>query len=342
MPPSDLYRLIWPEFRLPPPESLGRIAEVAIGATEEEGGTRGRKVVLGGGRWLPFFSGEGPPRKPAIAMQVLDVPYGVPQPVREAIGDAVNDPVDWARECVRSGAEMVALCLVSTSPGVKGSSPEQAARVVGDVLQAVDVPLIIAGSGDARRDPAVLERAAEAARGERCLLASASLDNDYGRIASSAMAHGHAVLASSVCDPSQQRTLNERLLDLGVPLDRLVMDPLTAPLGYGLDYTFNHVEILRSLALRGGVDSLRAPIAAVTANAWSAREARSTDDELGPVGVRGPLWEAMTAIPLFLAGAELFVMLHPRAARELDRLLSDVLSTERPKLPYRGWIAMTG
>lgn len=337
---SDLFGLLSPEFGLPPPKSSGRIAEVVIGATKDEGGTRARRIRLGGDRWFPFFSNQKPsPKRPIVGMQVLDVPHNVPYAVREALGDAVNDPVEWSRVCVeRFGAEAIALCLIGTSSHVKGIPPNDAARIVEDVLQAVDVPLIIGGSGDVKRDPEVLERASAAAQGERCLLASVTLDTDYERIARAAMTFDHVLLASSVCDPIQQRTLNDSLLEIGVPINRIVMDPLTSPLGYGLEYTFNFMELLRAYALQGEVKSLQVPLAALTANAWSALEAQSADEELGPLHARGPLWEAMTAVPLFLAGAELFVMLHPKAMGEFSRLVSDVFSKERPERRYVDWI----
>jgi len=51
----------------------GGINEVTIGATSENGGTRGKTITLGGSKAVPFMGFEGSlGNKPAIAVEIWD------------------------------------------------------------------------------------------------------------------------------------------------------------------------------------------------------------------------------------------------------------------------------
>src|SRR5660398_333220 len=49
----------------------GKIKEVAFGATDDEGGTRDRKLRLGGETTLPFLAFAGAVSRPAIGMEAV-------------------------------------------------------------------------------------------------------------------------------------------------------------------------------------------------------------------------------------------------------------------------------
>jgi len=271
--------------------------------------------------------------------------------------DVMEDAGEWAKKNVEVfKADLVTIHLISTDPLIKDTSPREAAKTVEEVLQAVKVPIIIGGSGNPEKDPAVLEAAAEVASGERCLIASANLNMDYERIAKAAMSHGHAVLSWTQLDINQQKTLNRYLLKMGVPRKSIVIDPTTAALGYGLDYAFTNIERIRISALKGDSD-LAFPISCGVTNAWGAREAWmkaspiAEDSDWGPASLRGPLYEIITGLTLALAGGDLFMMMHPKAAmtvREVTRMLASADAeeegAEKESVSVRAedWISWTG
>jgi len=322
---EDLYRLLRPKLELPSIRYPGRISTVQLGATLQDGGTCKHSVKIGGDIDFPFFALDGPTAiRPAIAMEVFDKPVGIPIPVRESFGSAIEDPMEWAKKCAREcPIDAIALRLVSSDPSLDDTSSEESARLVKHLLEEVDLPLIVFGSGNDQKDPAVLERVAEAADKERVLLSAATLKNDYKRIAYAASRYNHLILSRTDCDPPSQRILNEHLLDLGLSSNQIVMDPTTAALGYGIEYSISIMEQLRLDALKGD-KSVQMPIAAITSYTWNAREAWSEDEKLGPTQVRGPLWETHTATSLFLAGAGLFIMLHPDSVRQFNKILSEI------------------
>ena len=60
-------------FEIPKEVNTGKIIEVSIGATPEQGGTRSHTVTIGGSTALPFHFFEGEhPHRPLIAMEVFD------------------------------------------------------------------------------------------------------------------------------------------------------------------------------------------------------------------------------------------------------------------------------
>ena len=249
-----------------------------------------------------------------------------------------------AKLCVKKfGADLVTIHLTSTDPGLKNTSSEEAAKTVEEILQAVDVPVIIGGSGNKQKDPLVLAKAAEVAEGERCMLSAAAPDLDYRKIAEAAKKHGHVVLSWTALDMNNQRRLNHALLKLGVPQNCIVMDPTTAALGYGIEYTFSVMERIRLAALKGD-ELLQMPMCSGATNAWGAREAWLEAPEWGPRKYRGPLWETATALTLMLAGCDLFMMMHPTAAKTVFDTINALMSAPSPKdidaFPMGDWIEM--
>jgi len=235
---------------------------------------------------------------------------------------------------------MVTMHLIGTGPKVMDKSPREGAQAVEEVLQAVDVPLVIGASGDPIKDPLVLEAAAEAAEGERCLLASANMDLDYHKVAKAAVDHGHAVLSWAITDVNMQKSLNRYLMKDGLKQEDIVMDPTTCALGYGIEFSIDVITRTRLGGLKGDPD-LQMPMSSGTTNAWGSREAWMKKDEWGPTDYRGPLWEIFTGLTLMLNGVDIFMMLHPESVRILreigETFTKEYLTTPTPQI--ENWIA---
>jgi acetyl-CoA decarbonylase/synthase complex subunit delta len=333
----------------------GQIEEVTIGATAADGGTRERAVTIGGEKALQFYNFDAQmPHPPVISVDCFDMPIPLAKAVRGYYEDVMEDPGEWAKKNVREfGADMVTIHLISTDPMIKDTPAREAAKTVEDVLQAVKVPIVIGGSGNPEKDPAVLEAAAAAAEGERCLIASANLNMDYERIAHAAQKYGHVILSWTQLDINAQKTLNRYLFKLGVPREDIVIDPTTAALGYGLDYAFTNIERMRIAALKGDTD-LAFPISCGITNAWGAREAWMKDSPIkedsdwGPAAYRGPIYEIITGLTLGLAGGDLFMMMHPKAAdaiKDITRMLfgsNGEAADTGEKKELQDWIAWAG
>ena len=347
-------KLLPATFDVAKAEWVGKIEEVTLGATSADGGTRERTVTIGGEQSLSFYNFDSQmPHPPVISVDCFDMPIPLAKAVRGYYEDVMEDPGEWAKKNVHEfGADMVTIHLISTDPTINDTSAREAAKTVEEVLQAVKVPIVIGGSGNPDKDPEVLEAAAEVADGERCLIASANLNMDYERIAKAATDHGHVILSWTQLDINAQKTLNRYLFKLGVPRADIVIDPTTAALGYGLDYAFTNIERMKISALKGDTD-LAFPISCGITNAWGAREAWMKDSPIredsdwGPAAYRGPIYEILTGTTLGLAGGDLFMMMHPKAAAAVKDITQMLFGAKREedeaeKVALEDWVTWDG
>ncbi|ENN96076.1 acetyl-CoA decarbonylase/synthase complex subunit delta [Methanocaldococcus villosus KIN24-T80] len=325
------------DFELPIEKYSGRIREVQFGKPKSEGG-RGKVVKIGGQTSLYRF--EAPyPNPPAITFDIFDMPMpGLPKPIREFFEDVMEDPCDWARKCVKEfGADMITIHHISTDPKIKDKSPKEAAKLMEDLMQAVDVPFVIGGSGNPEKDPHVLAACAEVCEGDRCLLASANLELDYRKIVEAAMKYDHNVLAWSIMDPNMAKELNRKLIEAGLDPNRIVMDPTTCALGYGIEFSINAITRLRIEGLKGN-ELCNMPMSSGTTNAIGAREAWMKNPEWGDRRYRLPLWEITTGITMLMSGVDLFMMLNPIAVRILKDIGRKLTTKPKKIMADYDWI----
>ena len=339
--PSELLR---ETYRPRVQQYPGHIREVVLGATKADGGSRVRSVTLGGATTPAYADQSIPPvHPPAISLDVFDMNVSLPRVLRENIADVMEDPAEWARMNVKKfGADIITIHLMSTDPLFKDTSPRQAAKTVEEILQAVDVPLIVGGCGDPKKDAAVFTEVAAMAAGERLLLNSVTLDmaeaKTLGTVAKAARDHGHVLLAFTGLELNNAKELNRRLYEY-IPPEQIVMDLTTVALGYGLEYSFTIHERARYAALMGDTE-LAHPVISAATNAWAAREAwMAMPPEYGPRELRGPVWETLNALTLLLAGIDLFMMMHPASVLTLRDVIHRLGNKGTGDAsPVRDWI----
>jgi acetyl-CoA decarbonylase/synthase complex subunit delta len=316
-------------------EYPGKIREVTLGATKSKGGSR-KPVTIGGATTPAFYLFEKtPPNAPVISVDVFDMKVTLPKAIRTQVEDVWEDTSAWAKRAVdKWGAKVLTLHLLSTDPLIKDTSPAKAVKTVEEVLQAVDVPIIIGGCGDPKKDAAVFTKVAEMAEGERVLLSSVTLDMDEAGVledvTKAAAKHGHLVLGFTALDLNRAKELNRKIAEF-LPEGDILMDLTTAALGYGLEYSFTIHERARMAALMGDKE-LQHPVLSGTTNAWAAREAwLNLGPEWEPRSLRGPLWETVTALNLLLAGIDLFMMMHPDAIRTMNQVMQRLMTRGKAK-----------
>ncbi|MBW2018794.1 MAG: acetyl-CoA decarbonylase/synthase complex subunit delta [Deltaproteobacteria bacterium] len=299
-------------FETPKISYNGAIKEIPLGK-------EANRIIVGGENSYPFYLFEGEmPHPPKIAMEIHDAPpEDWPQAALDPFADVVQDPVAWAQKCVDSyGAEMVALQLVSTDPNAQDTPPEQALEVTKKVAAAIEVPLIVWGSSNLEKDTQVLKVIAEECAGENLILGPVE-EGSYKVLGAASLAFQHTIAASTPIDINLAKQLNILLGNLGVPDERILVDPTVASLGYGLEYCYSVMERDRMAALTQEDERLQFPIVCNLAKeVWKVKEAKIGEEEaplLGDPLKRGVLLEAMTALLLLLAGGDILIMRHPDA-----------------------------
>ena len=317
---------------VPTEKWAGKVIEVQLGATQAEGGSRGAAVVVGGEATLPFLSFEGAiPNPPVVAVEVVDVAPADWSPVLlSAWGDAVKDAATWAKQAEALGAKLIALRLRSADPDGQNASPAEAAASVKRVLAATSLPLIVYGPGQPEKDNDVLVAVAEAAAGERLALGIAEQSN-YRTMVAACLGNGHVVIGRAPIDVNMQKQLNILISDMGLPLDRVLMDPTTGGLGYGLEYTYSVTERLRFGALQGDRMTQLPLINTVGEEAWRQKEAKASEGVPGAWGdlaKRGVAWEVLTATSMLEAGSDILVLRHPDAVRTVNGAIAKLMAKQ--------------
>jgi len=300
------------------------IIEVTLGVDPNQ-------ITVGGQTALPFLNFEGvTPHKPVIAMEVLDVPPEEWEPVLTApFGDTINDPVACAKKCVDEfGADMICISLYGTHPDFGNLPPEHAVDVVTKIAAAVPVPLIIWGCGVADKDNTVLPPVAEALQGKNVLMGTAKVEN-YMTLVAACQMGGHNLITESPLDINIAKQVNILVSDSGFPLERVVMYPTTGALGYGMEYAYSIMERGRLAALTGDKMLSTPVICQVGSEVCRVKEAKAPQEEQpqwGPLEERSPMWEALTASTLLMAGADILVMRHPKAVGIIRKMIDELMT----------------
>lgn len=314
---------------IPVEKWTGKVREVTLGATSN-GGTRAKTVTVGGETTLPFLHFEGAiPHPPRIAVEIQDFyPEDWSPVLLKKWGDILKDPAAWAAKAEEFGADLIMLRLRGVNSEGKETSAADAAAVTKTVLKATGLPLIVRGPGQAERDNTLLVGVAEATAGERLALGLCE-DKNYRTIVAAALAHGHLVINSSPIDVNLAKQLNILVSDMRLDPDRILMDPTTGTLGYGLEYTYSVMERLRIAALSGDSMTQMPMICFVGEESWRQKESKvgeGVPEEWGDWQKRGILWEAVTATTLIESGADIVTLRHPDSLpivrKAIDKLMA--------------------
>jgi acetyl-CoA decarbonylase/synthase, CODH/ACS complex subunit delta len=308
----------------------GSVRTVTLGATQAEGGSRSHSLTVGGEKTMPFMAFEGPiNHKPAIAIEIRNRRPDDWSPLLGQVwGDAMEDPAAWARAAEEAGADMIFLSLTATGLSGEPLTPDEAVAAVKAVLAATGLPLAVVGPGQAALDNELLVPISEATNGERLALGNCE-DKNYRTIVATAMANGHLVIARTPMDVNLAKQLNILISDMGFPPDRIIMDPTTGALGYGIEYGFSAMERLRMAALQG--DSMtQLPMLVTTGyEAWKTKESKvgeGVPEAWGDWEERAIQWESITSLTLLESGADIVVLRHPESVSRIKAAIGELVA----------------
>ena len=302
----------------------GKVREIALGATAAQGGSRSHTVTVGGESTLPFLHFEGQtPHPPLVALEVRSRrPADWSPLLLEAWGAVADDPAAWAKAAEAAGADVILLTYTLEDTAA------DARRVLRQVLGATGLPLIVLGPGQAEKDNELIVAAAEEGKGERLVLGLCE-DKNYRTIVAAALAHGHLVNSRTPMDVNLAKQLIILIKDMGLPLDRIIMDPSTGALGYGIEYGYSVMERLRLAALQGDSMTQQPMLVTPGEEAWKTKEAKVGEGIPGAWGdwtERAIAWETLTAMTLIQSGADVVALRHPESLRRVKRTVAALMS----------------
>ena len=311
-------------LEIPKDKWPGSVRAVTIGAASADGGTRSKSITIGGQTTLPYLHFEAPtPNQPVVGIEIKSRrPEDWSTLLNEPWGDVMDDPAAWAKKAEEAGAGLLVLGLTLAD------SPEDAVKAVKSVLAASGLPLVVWGPGQAEKDNELLVPVAEAAKGERLVLGICE-DKNYHTIVATAMANGHLVQARTPMDVNLSKQLNILISDMGMPKDRIIMDPTTGALGYGIEYGYSVMERLRLAALQGDAMTQFPMLVTPGYEAWKTKEAKvgeGVPETWGDWKTRAVNWETHTALALIESGADIVVLRHPESVARVKAAIAELVT----------------
>jgi acetyl-CoA decarbonylase/synthase complex subunit delta len=311
-------------IEIPKDKWPGSIRKVTLGATAADGGTRAKTVTVGGQTTMPYLHFEAPtPNQPVVAVEIKSrKPEDWSPLLAEVWGDAMTDPAKWAKAAEAAGADIIVLALTLAD------TPDEAVKAVKAVLGATGLPVIVWGPGQAEKDNELLVPVAEAAKGEKLVLGLCE-DKNYRTIVATAMANGHLIECRTPMDVNLAKQLNILITDMGLPADRILMDPTTGALGYGIEYGYSVMERLRLAALQGDSMTQMPLIVTPGFEAWKAKESKVGEGVPAAWGnwkERAVHWETLTAAALTESGADILILRHPESVKRIKAAISELVT----------------
>jgi len=277
-------------------------------------GIEGKSLEIGGEKTLPIHTFEGEQGLPvAFALEVSDTPpSNWPAELYSHYQEVINNPSLWAKKALDYGAD--AVCLYLSSVEEEKFDVEKIAQEVKNVAQNISAPLIIMAVGDKDKDTKALVEVAHQCSGMNLLIGPVQKEN-YEEIAQAALNNGHNIIAQTPLDINLCKELNVKLAKF-FPKEKIVIDPLSSALGYGMDYSFSIMERIKQIGVVHDDEMMKMPIMAnIAKEVWRQKDVKEDSTQ-------GILWEAITALSLVSAGANIVVMRHPQSLKLVKELIS--------------------
>jgi len=207
---------------------------------------------------------------------------------------------------------------------------KKAKVLLAELLPHIKKPLFVRGinnkSVDVKLLPALMEVLEKSDFNREVIIAFAD-ENTYKEIVPVVVKGGHILAIRTPIDINLAKEMNILTSDMGLSLDKILIDTDMGGLGYGLEYGYSIMERIKLAALgeTNGDKMLNMPLIAFAGEeALKAKEAKSDtfDKNFGDFKKRSIMFEITTASAVIAAGANLIVLEHPDSIKTLKNCTS--------------------
>lgn len=290
-----------------------------------------KAIKIGGENVLPFYTFDAPiENSPKVGVMITDLglenePAGV-----KAYYEGCTTMADIAKKAaVMPGADFVCLKLEGADPNGQDKSVEDCMAVVKEVVDAIDVPLVIAGCKNVAKDAELLTKASEVAQGKNAIILAAKEEDYKGIGAAAGLAYNQKVGAESAVDINLAKQLNVLISQLGVAPSNIVMNVGTATVGYGFEYVVSTMDRIKAAALSQDDKQLQMPIITPIADeAWNVKEAMASEEDMpewGAQEARGVSMEVSTAASVLASGSNAVILKHPTSVATISKMIKELM-----------------
>jgi len=260
---------------------------------------------------------------PYIACEILtNIPSNYPQILVEAWGENIYDPIKCVKAAIEKNISALVIRFNIENCEDIDAEIEKSKQQVKEIQKITDLPLFLIGTFRRDVDIKLLPELAKSAD-KKCVIGGVEEEN-FKEIAPTVLECGHRIIARTPIDINLTKQLNILLSDIGFSADKIIIDPNTGALGYGLDYAYSIIERIKQAALQGDAMLNMPVIAFVGEESWKTKEAKSSNvpAEWGDIDTRAVAWESMTAASMLVSGADIVVMRHPKAINHIQDFIN--------------------
>ena len=290
-----------------------------------------KAIKIGGENVLPFYTFDAPiENAPKVGVMITDLgldnePAGV-----KAYYEGCTTMAEIAKKAAAMpGADFVCLKLEGADPNGEDKSVEDCMAVLREVVDAIDVPLVIAGCKNVAKDAELLTKASEVAQGKNAIILAAKEEDYKGIGAAAGLAYNQKVGAESAVDINLAKQLNVLISQLGVAPANIVMNVGTATVGYGFEYVVSTMDRIKAAALSQDDKQLQMPIITPIADeAWNVKEAMASEEDMpewGAQEARGVGMEVSTAASVLASGSNAVILKHPTSVATISKMIKELM-----------------
>lgn len=196
----------------------------------------------------------------------------------------------------------------------------KAQEILKELLPEIKKPLLVRGVNNKSVDVKLLPSLMEVL--DREVIIAFADENTYKEIVPSVVKGGHILAIRTPIDINLAKEMNILTSDMGLSLDKILIDTDMGGLGYGLEYGYSIMERIKLAAFEGD-KMLNMPLIAFAGEeALKAKEAKSDtfDKNYGDFKLRSKMFEISTASAVIAAGANLIVLENPESVKVLKEL----------------------
>lgn len=239
-------------------------------------------------------------------LYVLEVPIFEPDENFQTAKDyfKTNDKIELITKAQNSECDILGLKFNVQNP----DDIPAAKKLLKQLLPIITKPLMLIGVNNDSIDKEILPELANVLDRE-CIISSAN-ENTYKEIAPSAINGNHRLVLKTPIDINLCKELNILTADLGLPLDKIIIDTDIGGLGYGLDYGYSTMEKIKL----ENDEYLNMPIISFAAEeSLKTKEAKSYNfsTSWGDLSARAKMFEIASASAVKAAGADIIVLHNP-------------------------------
>lgn len=294
-------------------------------------GTGDKAITLGGENVLPFYTFDAPiENAPKVGIEITD--FGMENELEcvKKYYEGCTTLADIAKKAVSfEGVDFLCFRMEGGDPNGANKSTEELMAALKEVADAVDCPLVIAGSKNAERDAELLSKAAEAVQGKNAVILAAREENYKTVGAAAGLAYNQIVGAESSVDINLAKQLNVLLTQLGVNASSIAMNVGTAAAGYGYEYVASTMQRVKAAALSQNDTQLQMPIITpVASEVWGVKEAVTTEADMpewGDQERRAVDMEVQTAAADLACGSNAVILKHPTSIATISKMIKELV-----------------